>query len=791
MSVPTSRAAPGFFARYHILAAVMLALAAPAGAADGPPIGAPARSTEDPGFTELVLEVAVNARTGGEMLVVLRDEGGHLWLEAADYARLNLSVPTRDGRDFNGHRYFPLYAAPRLAVELDAATQHVNIKAPPEAFETTRLAAPPPFGANLTRAEPGAFLNYQLSEQRIAGTSLGGVFAELGIFAGPGVLVNSGVARSSADVSGGVRLDTTFTHDFTARLETLNVGDSISDPGSWGNAVRFGGIRWGRNFAIRPDLLTTPLLTTGGTAAVPSTVDVFVNNQRVSSLNVPPGPFVIDNVPTVSGGGDVRVVVRDALGREQTVTQSFYSGVVLLAPGLSQYSVNLGPVRENYALESFRYGGMFGAATYRRGLSDSLTVEGHAEYAAGDAHALGLNIAKRIDILGILTATLAGGGNAHGEGALAGIGWERRERQMSFVFNTSYATPGFRQVAESAITGFILKARTLAQASLDLGPRRGSIALAEVYATYRDAPNQQTFSASYSAALGPRASLNLTLSDTSGATSSRSVFLTYTLALGPRRAFTATAIGGQGDGAPQNELFATLLENPPVGPGYGWRVGAASSGNYDLDGRAQFNALDVEAEAARNQGVSGQSLFVNGAATLLNGDFNLTRSVSGSFGSVDVGGIAGIPVYLDNQYVTKTDANGRALLHNLRAYEDNRISVAPEELPLDTEILGRQVVLAPPFRSGVVARFPVSRIHGATFRLVTADGRPVPPGAQVNFNGGTFPVALDGVTYVTTLAAAGTGHASWDGGGCDFEAPEPPAGEVQPDLGTLTCRSAP
>jgi outer membrane usher protein len=68
-----------------------------------------------------------------------------------------------------------------------------------------------------------------------------------------------------------------------------------------------------------------------GTATVPSTVDVFVNNQFVTSGQLPPGPFVIDRLPTVSGTGDVSVVVRDALGREQVVTQTFYSSTTLLA----------------------------------------------------------------------------------------------------------------------------------------------------------------------------------------------------------------------------------------------------------------------------------------------------------------------------------------------------------------------------------------------------------------------------------------------------------------------------
>jgi len=760
---------------YHILLAGALALAPSFARADGPL-----------GLNEAVIEVSVNAREGGQMLVVLRDPEGRLYLEAGDYARLNLVTPTQGGRDSDGKRFYPLTSLPRVALEFDEASQHLDIKAPPEDFLTTRLSAPERVGPRLTSAEPGAFLNYQLSDQQIAGSRSAGALAELGAFAGAGVLTSTTVGRSLDGTTQTLRLDTTFTHDFVSRLETLNVGDSISDPGSWGNAVRFGGLRWSKNFGIRPDLLTTPLLTTGGTAVVPSTVDVFVNNQRVSSTSVPPGPFLIDNVPTVSGAGDVRVVVRDALGREQVMTQSFYTGVTLLAPGLAQYSVDLGKIRDDYALASNHYGDLMGAATYRRGITDELTIEGHAEFQAHDARAVGVQVASRADTLGIVTVTVAGGGDANGTGALAGIGFERRERRISAVLSASYATDGYRQLGDELIPGLRFRTRSVAQLGFDVG-RAGTLAAAAVVETHKSGPNLETFSLTESAPIGPQGSLSLTVSRTSGAANGTSAYLTYTMALGGRRALTATAVAGSGSGVAQNEVYATYLENPPIGPGAGYRFSAASSGNYDADVRGQWEPIDLEAEAARNQGVSGTSVYVRGAATLLDGQLRATRSVTSSFALVDVGGLAGIPVYLDNQLVAHSDASGHALLPNLRAFEANRVSIDPEELPLATEIDARSVVLAPGYRSGVVARFPVQKIHGGTFRLVLADGKAVPAGASASFGGTDFPVAMDGTTYITTYSAEGDGRARWDGVACRFHLPPPPDADPQPDLGTIEC----
>jgi outer membrane usher protein len=219
-------------------------------------------------------------------------------------------------------------------------------------------------------------------------------------------------------------------------------------------------------------------------------------------------------------------------------------------------------------------------------------------------------------------------------------------------------------------------------------------------------------------------------------------------------------------------------------------LSASSAGNYDADWRQQFSGADVEVEAARNQGVEGRSATASGALTLLDGEVNTTRSVNGSFAMVDVAGLPDVPVYVENQLTTHTDASGRALLYNLRPYEANRISIAPEDLPLDTAIAASSTVMAPPYRSGVVARFPVARVKSATFRLVTEDGKPVPVGASVTLLGASFPVVLDGLVYVTGYDHGMSAAAEWPQGRCTFRLPPPPDDEPIPDLGTIRCRTA-
>jgi outer membrane usher protein len=363
---------------------------------------------------EAVLEVTLNPEVDGEMMVVLRGDGGVLYLQDEDFAKLRLHLPPTQPTLFEGRRYYSPAAIRGSTVSIDEARQRAVINVPAWAIETTHFSAAERRSPAITPSSPGGFLNYQLYAQQVEGQNSGGLSAEVGLFAGAGVLTNTMVGRSGDGQDSLIRLDTTYTRDFPDQLETLSLGDAISDAGSWGDSVRYAGIRWSRNFALRPDLLTTPLLTTGGMATVPSTVDVFVNNQLVSTSQTPAGPFVVDRLPTISGTGDVSVVVRDALGREQVVTQSFYSSTSLLAPGLTQYSFDLGSIRDDYALASDHYGSTLGEATYRRGITDTLTLEGHAEYLEHYQHAAGLDAAIGIGKLAVLTLTTANGGDPGG-----------------------------------------------------------------------------------------------------------------------------------------------------------------------------------------------------------------------------------------------------------------------------------------------------------------------------------------------------------------------------------------
>ena len=111
---------------------------------------------------------------------------------------------------------------------------------------------------------------------------------------------------------------------------------------------------------MRPDLVTFPMPSITGSAAVPSTVNVLADGNLVVSSQVAAGPFEIPQLPVVSGAGTISMTMTNAMGQQVTVTQPFYASSALLAPGLQTFAAQAGLVRRNWGAASNDYGKMAG-----------------------------------------------------------------------------------------------------------------------------------------------------------------------------------------------------------------------------------------------------------------------------------------------------------------------------------------------------------------------------------------------------------------------------------------------
>lgn len=742
-------------------------------------------SAEQRAFTEVLWAVSLNDEDLHETVLLLRQPNGPVWAQGQDIQRWRLRLPAVPPVFHHGEAYYALDGIKGLAYRVDETTQSIAIEAAVELFQPTTVSgtadSPSPVSPSF-----GGFLNYDGFAQYVQGTTQLNALAEVGTFNPWGVGTLTMLGQDLSGTARITRLDTTWTTDMPSRLTSLRVGDSISRPaGEWGGSVRFGGIQWATNFGIQPRFISFPLPTLSGESALPSTVDLYVNNALRLRQEVPAGPFSITDLPVVTGLGDARLVVKDLLGREQVITQPYYVSPRLLSQGLQDYSYEIGLVRENFGTTSFDYGRFFVAGTHRMGLTEQFTGEIHGELLK-QQQTLGVTGSVLWPKLGVLSLSLAGSLRGGEAGSLVAFSFERHARWLSLGGRTQFTSERFTQLGLEPEQP---APRQTSQVFITLSPSDyGSLNLSYIRQANRDRPDIDVVNVGYNVTLGSLGYLSLAFFRSLTGDPNPTVGLTFTCTLGERR---SVSLGGtlQRD---NDRAMLHVQQNLPRGSGYGYRLLASGGTTEQLEaGLSLQNDVGLyTVEASRFDDQIGVRGSVSGGLAFLGGRSFFARRLTNSFALVQVPDWPNVRVYADNQLVGRTDAQGDVLIPQLRAYDRNPIRIEQADLPLDAQIDTFELDAVPYFRSGYLLTFPVKRSRGALFRITLATGDPMPAGAVVQIIGQTeeFPVALNGQVYVTGLDAKNRLRATWQGQSCEIELAFPETREPVPDLGTFTCR---
>lgn len=765
--------------------AALLIAAALFGGAPQTPAAERAATAQAQAPEALWLAVSVNHQDPAVTLLLRADH--RLFARRGDFERWRLALPQVEPLWHDGEAYYALDALPGITSELDASAQTLAIQAPAALFPPANRFARPALPAPAP-SPPGAFLNYDFVAQRLQGeTRLDGLI-ELGAFNGAGVGTATALARDLEGRARLIRLETTWTRDAPGALASLRVGDAVSRAGAWSLPVRFGGVQWATNFSVRPGFVTFPLPALSGESALPSTVDLFINDALRGRETLPPGPFTLPNLPVVTGEGELRVVVRDLLGREQVLSERYYASPRLLRPGLADFAYQAGLLRNNFGLESNDYGRAFAAAAYRTGFTERLTGELSAELLRSQ-QTVGASGTLLWDRLGVLTLSAAGSHSDLGNGALSSVEFERQSRSFSLNLRMQAASADFTQLG---LPSGWRAPRRISEARAGFPVfGAGTVGLGYVERRHRDRPDVRLANLSYQMKAGPGSLLfsAFRIETLDGVRrTERALAVTFTLPLDGRTSASAGAVRQAG----RNVGTVQVQRNLPAGEGVGYRL-LARSGTAELlqAGISVQRAIGTyTAEAASSRGDMAYRLGAAGGLAWLDGRAFLTRRLGDSFALVRVGDYPGVQVYADNQPVARTDARGRALVPRLRAYDRNLLRIEQADLPLEAEIGALEHEAVPYYRSGLVVSFPVRSARGALLRLVLEDGKSPPPGAQVRLDDRTerFPLGLDGEAYLTGLAATHRGRAEWNGRRCVFELQVPQTSDPLPHLGTVPCR---
>jgi len=741
-------------------------------------------------------EVTVNGSKHG--IWVLLEHQGELYapLEALIQWRLEPS-PTSPPLYFRRLEYHALAGIPGYTSKADFANQSVELNFAPNAFGETRHGTAAIKRATTASAVPSLFLNYDINHQRTATPgsptqqNLGllgetGFSSPLGLFTSSFIGQQSSNSERAGNQSRILRLETTFTHDFPNSNWSLHFGDTATRMGMLGNSVYYGGFRFGTDFSLTPDFISQPLPIAKGVSSAPSTVELYVNNVLRQTTQVPSGPFAIENVPPMSGAGDIRMVVRDIFGRETVITRSFFSSNRLLAPGLSDWSLEGGRLRHDMGSSTSYYGEPFARGILRHGVNEHLTFEAVGE-TAGKQRNLQIGLSTPIGswLGGSALATSQTQEEGSGHRWLASL--EQTEMRYSISLQAINASEQYRSLGSSSAPTRRQLSANLSYATGDLG----NIGFGFTSIRSFDGKSIDTQSATYSFLVGARGTLSFFASRSTGSGlegTATGLTLVIPFDKGPVIVASANHRGRETD------AYASATENPTNNTPFGWRtlVGRQQGSLREEAGVSYWGRhFQFTADASHNStGMNSQRLSVGGNLVIADGELFALRESIESLALVEVPGYANVGVGLNNTNDRKTNANGVVLVPNLLSYQENSITLNAQDLPISAELDSIEQIAVPGRRSVVRVRFPVRSGQGALIKIALKNLKVAPAGSVARIRGDSrdFFVARRGEVFVTGLQPRNELILKHPEGECVLVVDVPPASPNKiPRLGPLEC----
>lgn len=712
------------------------------------------------GAAELLLEVE-DGSGEPQLHSFWRDEQGRLWAEAQTLRiwRLRPVAPSLRAAGMDWHA---LDAIQGLRFEYDACTQslQLDLRDTPRALQ--RLAAgradePRPAAVQAT----GGYLNVDTQALwRENSDARAAALFDAGFFNHRGRAEQTGTLTQDA----ALRLDSVWHLESPDTLSRLRLGDSVSAAGSWGLPLRYGGLRWATDYSLRPYFVSFPQPTLAGSAALPSTLDVYIADSLRARQDVEGGAFRLSDVPALSGGGEAVLVLRDPLGRETRSVQPFYVSPQLLRRGLSDFSLDAGWQRRDYGLRSNEYGDAFAAYTLRHGWHDDFTSEVRAEVRDSGA-ATGVSGLWLLGNAGLLSATAAYGGSDRAQGGYAQIGFERDQLgRYGWGWRTRWSEPGFRQLGADDDQA---PSRRMDFLRANLNLERGiSLVGAYAYEQRRAAGARELITLGYSARVARSAQFNLTATRVrEGGEHTESLQASLSWMFGGQYSGGLSARGGA------SESWRASVERAAEGP-LGNRYSAAheqgSLQRSQIAGEWGGTRGGLHAEVESGDGGDHARVGARSGLAWLAGDGVFwTRPVMGSFGVVHLDGLPGTGVYLDQRLVARTDDRGRALVPDLRPYEHNRIALRPEDVPIELPLADLEQSVVPRLRSGLRVEFAAQARTVLDLTLVDASGQPLPEGTEaVDDAGAAHPVGRGGRVYLELAPGASSLRVQTPEGDC-------------------------
>jgi len=759
----------------------------PSGAGELPP---PPSGMEAVSDAQLFLELVVNQMNTGRVVSV-EQRGGRLFLPSSVLRDTGMTLPESAAAEVD------LDGLPGLHSEYDSIGQRLLLDVPPDWLPEQFIGNRQFYPRTPALSSFGALFNYDLylNDTDDVGTYLA-AWNEIRVFDSWGTLSSTGQYRrtlsgdeASTLNNGYLRYDTTWRYSDDERMLTYEAGDVVSGALPWSSSVRLGGVQFSRDFAVRPDLVTYPLPQFAGEAAVPSSVDLFINGYKSSSTDLQPGPYTLTNIPFINGAGEAVVVTTDALGRQVSTTVPFYVTSSLLQKGLSDFSVTAGTLRRDYGLKDFSYGPGVTSGSLRYGVSDSFTLESHAE--AADSLTLGgLGGNLRLGNFGVLNSAISQSRFDGDSGQQYSLGYQYSAQRFSISWQRLQRRDQYADltVVDSPYTSLSKRSE---QATLSLNLERwGSLGVGYFDIRAADDSRTRLLNLSWSKPLWRNSSFYLSanreIGDANWAVQAQLVI--------PFDVHGSLAISSERNKNGQSQQRVNYSRAVPSEGGVGFNLGYAKGDGADYrqaDVTWRLQSVQLQAGVYGTSDAETRWADASGSLVWMDRQVFAANRIDDAFVLVSTDGYADVPVRYENQQVGQTDRNGHLLVPWSSAYYRGKYEIDPLNLPANVRSPNVEQRVAVRRGSGYLLEFPLSRVIAASIVLVDAQQQELPLGSGVlhEQSGTRTVVGWDGLVYLENLQAQNSLRVTLaDGKSCQAQFSIDLQQEQVPLIGPLVCQ---
>ncbi|MFI8009007.1 fimbria/pilus outer membrane usher protein [Acinetobacter sp. ABJ_C4_1] len=725
-------------------------------------------------FTQLFLNISINSNTSEDLFSVKQSKDGKLYIRSGDLKTLRVKMDEH----IPDSQWVCLNELKGIQFKYLENEQSLNLQVPSNMLMgyLVDLTGQQTTSSSLLKMKPlnAALLNYSLYHTITNDESIFSGSAE-GIF-------NSGIGNFSSGVLYNGSNETSYSHEKWVRLESkwqyvdpekvriYTLGDFISNSSDWGSSVRLAGLQWSSAYTQRGDIVTSALPQFSGSAALPSTLDLYVNQQKIYSGLVPSGPFDVKQLPFISGN-EVTLVTTDATGQQTITKKPYYFSSKILAKGINEFSVDVGVPRYNYGLYSNDYDdATFASGAIRYGYSNSLTLSGGAEASTDGLSNLGTGFAKNVFGVGVINADIAASQYKDENGYSALLGLEGRISK-NISFNTSYRkvfdnyfdlarVSQIRYLKENQITSEpqnYLSYSALADEIIRAGINYNFYPGYSIYVGY----NQIKYSDNSYKLLS--ANLSGSLNKNWGFYSSaykdyenhKDYGIYFALRYTPSTRVNAISSVSSDSGRLTYRQEVFVLSEPQI-DSFGWggyveRDQDAHTNNASIYGSYRARAAYLTGRYNRIGDNDQVALSATGSLVAAAGRVFAANEIGDGYAVVTN---AGPQSQIINGGINlgTTDKSGRFLIPSLMPYRENHIYLDPSYLPLNWNVKSTDQKTVVGYRQGTLVDFGAHQVVSGLVKVVDKNNSPLKPGYSVRINGQQDAiVGYDGEVFVPNL----------------------------------------